>query len=231
MRTNNTPWTVIVLCLIFFFPLGAWLAINKVTESRYDDNVLGDLGKPGPSWTLIFICMLVFFPVGIWLLITKLSRDRGDYEDTGKKIRLAGIILAVYGAFMVLNAWSWSSRLFWLVIPGGGAVVLYMLGNKYVNRGRKYKRYRNIVDITKETSIDKIAAAYPTSYEQAVTDLQEMIDRDYFYKAFLDLQKRQLIFPAFRAGKRVVVDCPNCGAKNTIVEGSVGECTYCKTML
>ena len=103
--------------------------------------------------------------------------------------------------------------------------------------GNKHARYVELVN--SQDDIYNIAAAYPTQYETACKDLQQMICIGYFQNCKLDLSNHKITFAKtldYISGNAVekepvIVKCPGCGAVNKIIPGSAGECEYCGTPL
>jgi len=141
-----------------------------------------------------------------------------------------------------------SSIMISLVFFCGGGLAIINSGKKMKLNAIKYKKYINIVVNQNSANIDNIASAIPTSYENAVTDLQKMINIGYFEDAYIDINNRQLVMPqrqstyippvkssthtvASTTPVTKVVRCKNCGANSTITLGGVDECEYCGSPL
>ncbi len=132
-----------------------------------------------------------------------------------------------------------------LIILGSGAIVSLVAGSRYKQRGKKYIRYVHIVNSGHNHSIDSIAKAVPTTPEKALADIQNMIAIGYFKDSYVDFNRRELIMPLSHVTSNPVmnnpygpavqvqppqprtVQCPNCGATNTIMPGLPTECEYC----
>ena len=209
--------------------------------------------KKSISWGNIILMFIIFFPIGIWLLVKKMTTETLDYIKNGKSLRLFGwvlIIIAFMYIFMGIGGQFEtespsdivSGIVVVLVIFGGTGLISLIKARSFIDKGKKYERYVYIVNSTDETSIDNIAAAYPTSYEQAVKDLQSMINDGYLREAHLDLNNREFIRkrkaapanenqPSSSNNQVTSVKCKNCGATNTVVPGTVNECEYCGSPL
>lgn len=212
--------------------------------------------KKSFSWGLIALMLYLFFPVGIWMIITKMTIEKFNYIKNGKALRiLAWILIGI--AIFSFSIWSSQgfkaedgssavgSAIVMLLIFGGSGLFTLIKANSYIKKGTKYARYVAIVNSGNNMSIDSIAAAYPTTYEKAVTDIQKMIDDGYFMNAYIDLNRRALIIPQINATANVIgnvnssfttsrptsVKCKNCGAENTVIPGSANECEYCGSPL
>ncbi len=213
--------------------------------------------KKSFSWGIIILMFFLFFPVGIWMLVRKMTDEKSNYVKNGKSLKIFAWVLIGFAALypimgitgeLELQAEDGTSLVGGLIATilifgGGGAFSLYK-ANSYIKKGTKYNRYLSIINCSNDTLIDNIAAAYPTSFEQAVKDLQSMLDDGYFMNAYLDLNRRELIMPQKATvnvavnqstspsnGQPMSVKCKNCGATNTIVPGAANECEYCGSPL
>lgn len=214
--------------------------------------------KKSFSWGIIILLFILFFPVGIWMLVKKMTDEKYCYSKNGKSLKIFGwvlfgmgilyFIMGLTGELATEDGSSAVGRTVLLVILfcGGGLFAVFK-GKQFVDRGAKFGRYVAIVNAGSDTSLDNIAAAYPTTYDNAAADLQQMIDAGYFLNAYIDLDKRELVMPATRSIKGAVsnssgngmpadpkprtVKCPNCGATNMIISGAINECEYCGSPL
>lgn len=212
--------------------------------------------KKSTSWGTIILMFFLFFPVGIWMLVKKMTDEKYNYIKNGQSLRILGwiligfalvyLIMGITGEIKTEDGSSAVGAIVMMVMifGGGGAFSLYK-ASSYIKKGKKYSRYVSIINSESDTSIDRIAVAYPTSYEDAVNDIQGMIDDGYFMSAYVDLNNRTLIIPrtgtsTSRSTKQEdtladrrpkSIKCKNCGATNTIVPGAVAECEYCGSPL
>lgn len=198
----------------------------------------------------------LFFPIGIWMLVKKMTDEKFNYIKNGKSLKILAwvligfaVIYLIMGITGDLETEDGSSIvggviMMLMIFGGGGAFALYK-AHSYIKKGTKYNRYISIINSSNNTLIDNIAAAYPTSFEQAAKDLQSMLDDGYFMNAYVDLNRRELIMPPKTAtvnvavnqstspsyGQTTSVKCKNCGATNTVVPGTENECEYCGSPL
>ncbi len=215
--------------------------------------------KKDYSWGIIIFMFFLFFPVGIWMLIRKINGERLSYSKIGKSLKIVGWILLSF-AFIYLmmgitgelemedGSSTVGSVLTSLLIFGGGGYLCLKKSTIYLQRGTKYNKYLSIVNTSNDLSIDRIAAAYPTTFEEAVADLQAMIDDGYFTNSYIDSNRRELVMPKNTTSTHTdsnpmffeqtatteqlrISNCPNCGAPNTNTAGLVVECEYCGSML
>lgn len=214
--------------------------------------------KKSFSWGIIILLFILFFPIGIWMLVRKMSEEKANYTKNGKNLIKFGVALFGVGILCLIMGLAGQlktkdgtinagSIIMLLTLFCGGGLFMAFKGNKFAKRGAKFSRYVAIVNESKDTLIDNIAAAYPTTYESAVSDLQMMIDSGYFLKAHIDLNKRELVMPVIQStndtdgnsvenhmktdAKPRTDKCPNCGASNTIIPGTANECEYCGSPL
>lgn len=217
---KSTSWGVIVLLILLFWPIGAFLLYRKLSG---DKTAVLKNGK---------IILGVGIALAVFAVLSLLMAASGNLETSDGQIQSVGDILVM--------------DLFFLT---GGAVLIYF-GRKMQRDGLKYKKYISIVVNNGITSIDEIASAVPCTYEAAVADLQKMIEIGYFSYAYIDSGSRRLVMPGYSSdeentdddgmdivGERPsvpeqkIVTCSSCGARNKVTEGRISECEYCGTPL
>ena len=212
--------------------------------------------KKSFSWGIIALMFFLFFPIGIWMLVKKMTDEKFNYIKNGKSLKILAWILIGFAVMYLIMGITGELEtedgssvvggviVMLMIFGGGGAFALYK-AYSYIKKGTKYNRYVSIINSSNDTLIDNIAAAYPTSFEQAAKDLQSMLDDGYFMNAYVDLNRRELIMPPKATAVNVAVNqntspsygqptsvkCKNCGATNTVVPGTVNECEYCGSPL
>ena len=212
--------------------------------------------KKSFSWGIIALMFFLFFPIGIWMLVKKMTDEKFNYIKNGKSLKILAWILIGFAVMYLIMGITGELEtedgssvvsgviVMLMIFGGGGAFALYK-AHSYIKKGTKYNRYVSIINSSNDTLIDNIAAAYPTSFEQAAKDLQSMLDDGYFMNAYVDLNRRELIMPPKATtvnvavnqntspsyGQPTSVKCKNCGATNTVVPGTVNECEYCGSPL
>ena len=212
--------------------------------------------KKSFSWGIIALMFFLFFPIGIWMLVKKMTDEKFNYIKNGKSLKILAWILIGFAVMYLIMGITGELEtedgssvvggviVMLMIFRGGGAFALYK-AHSYIKKGTKYNRYVAIINSSNDTLIDNIAAAYPTSFEQAAKDLQSMLDDGYFMNAYVDLNRRELIMPPKATTVNVAVDqntspsygqptsvkCKNCGATNTVVPGTANECEYCGSPL
>ena len=160
--------------------------------------------KKSLPWGVVIVILIWLFPIGIWLVWRKMSIETLNMQKNGKILRVVGFIFAgmslIYFIAGILgqleatgNGSVLGSMIAILVLLGGGGLVAIIGGNKYIKNGKKYDKYAAIINESGENDIDSIAAIYQVSYDEAVDDLQKMIDYGYFPNAYIDQSNRKLI--------------------------------------
>jgi len=210
------------------------------------------------SWGTIILLLILFFPVGIWMIVKKMSDEKHHYLENGRCLKTYGFVLLGLGIFYLIMGFLGEiqteddSSIVGNVITGliifcGGGLLMIRKGKQFMTRGKKFNRYVAIINAENDTSIDRIASAYPTTYTVAVNDLQQMLDFGYFLNAYIDQHQRALIMPPSKSTnftsvmtdqnnnlalkKPRIIKCPSCGAINKILPGKTNECEYCGSPL
>lgn len=216
--------------------------------------------KKSFSWGIIVLMLFLFFPVAIFMIIKKMTDEKFNYVKNGKSLKILGIVLLCFaGIYLIMGLTDGfqptedgSSVIGGVIVCelifGGCGALCLIKGMKHVKRGEKYNRYVSIINASNDLLIDNIAAAVPTTYDRATSDIQSMLDAGYFMNAYLDLNRRELIMAKAASQPNVVINnvytntnaadsvprsvkCPNCGATNTIILGTKNECEYCGSPL
>ncbi|HEX3076607.1 MAG TPA: hypothetical protein VHQ24_07080 [Lachnospiraceae bacterium] len=225
-------WAVIILALIFFWPLGLFLIYRKFSKERIVE-LQNSKALRVVGW--FFIIMAVGF----------LCSKAGYNNEVSE------------GVVMTRNSGPTTQEFnntmnFLIVFCGGGGLLMLYVARRMKLKVRRIQKYIALVDGKNITSIDNIASAIPIKYSDAIEDLQSLINKGYFPESYIDHESRQIVKPQRTFTKVVyeehvwksrenselkqepkkepktkVVTCKNCGANNTITEGLVGECEYC----
>lgn len=176
----------------------------------------------------------------------KIDLDKKALFNSGRTLGIIGCILLVLGIFYTIGSIGDSTMTVGQVFSGlllfvGGGIALIVVSRRNKKKAQKFKKYIAIVVNQNITSIDNIAAAMDLPYDVVKSDLQNMIDKEYFFNAYINESKREIIIVHKRKQdynkeasvkfnpnvQVVVVTCKGCGAKNKILKGSVGECEFC----
>lgn len=200
--------------------------------------------KMGAPWGAVIALLFLFFPVGIFLLASKISRETFRYTENARVLRILGAVLVALGAFYVISSFAGDKNLnsgekiadslpLAATLFVGGGITLLISSFRLREKAVRYARYVAIVNATDPISLDQIAASYPRSYERVCDELQEMLDAGYFKGGTLDLQNRKLRVSSTEpnrtgagSGPRLV-QCPGCGAVQSIAGFGPVECEYC----
>lgn len=206
-------------------------------------------GKKSTPWGVIILLLIVFSPIGIYLLISKLTIIKAAALKNSRTLSIIGWILIVFCVYFLIMAatgnvktYSTSnisgSIIYAFVFYGGGGTFMVYFAHKMRVNALKFKKYIFIVGNQKQTSLDKIAVAIPTTYEKACTDLQHMINIGYFVDAYLDTNNRQIVLPNRKQSEDAslqqqikAIECKNCGANNNVIVGQVYKCEYCDSIM
>ena len=210
-----------------------------------DTNHLNGQIKPKISWWIswpgIIIAFILFWPVGAILLWRRIASDKKAEMLSGRVIQIIGWVCVAFSALGIavsvsegMTGEDVSMIIFFL---GAGAVLIFF-GRRMKANAAKFKKYINIVGNQHMYLIDNIAGAAGLPADKVKVDLQKMIDKGYFTGAYIDEANRELIMPVQNVVPKqennttnnagmIVVTCKSCGANNTIVKGTAGECEYC----
>ncbi len=206
-------WTAIVLAFIFFFPLGIYLLIKRISigsqpvntvviHERYSDGVPVQPVKDGKImkiWAIV-CCVLTV----IYLIMLFIEPERGPYLT-------AAVFFGVIGA------------------------VLMVISVKLQKKSDKIKKYSAVIS-SGISSLESIAEAMGNSYGETYRDLEDMIRSNILRGAYIDEKRKKLVTSnqsgerIEEGGKTVTVKCPFCGAACEI-RGTKGECGYCGSVV
>ncbi|MBU5674913.1 hypothetical protein KQI88_00600 [Alkaliphilus sp. MSJ-5] len=172
-----------------------------INYSSYNTNDQESLTNPKIPWWLSFpaltIITMLSFPVGIFLIW---KRTKVDTNSKGIIITVFGGILVFIGtlAFVILvippqdiDNSDINVIVFFLIL----GFSLIFLGRKKRKDAEKLKKYISIILTNKETSINNIAAAIPTSYKTAKKDIQNLIKKGYLTGIYINEATGEIIFP------------------------------------
>lgn len=161
--------------------------------------------KSSPSWGVVIFLLIIFWPVGLYLLFKKIST--GDTLGEGKVLRVVGwmfiVIAIVYislgesNLVVSENAENVESTIEVLRGVGSfffiGGVIMIIMAKRKRTKANRYRKYIAIVENNRVRQIDSIASAFPTTYEKAHDDLQEMINKGFLEDAYIDESKREIV--------------------------------------
>jgi hypothetical protein len=201
------------------------------------------------AWGWIIICFIFFWPLGLFFLLRKLTADRSaTLTNSGTISTISYVLIALCIMYLFLALTGNADMLVAAFLLGFGGFWVYRLGQRTKTTGERYTRYIVLIVNQGQTSIDTIALAIGVSYEDAVNDLQKMIDTGYFANAYIDVSRREIVLaqtaaqqaatqpnPQYAAATptqtATVVTCRSCGANNRVTTGQPAECEYCGSLL
>jgi len=201
--TTLYSWPVIILFLIFFFPVAIYLMYKRFSIDKA--NMMKNA-----KITRNFGIAIIF--LGLFYFIMALT---GNVETTEETMNPVGAAIAM------------------LSICGGAGLWLLLVANKMYKNGLKYKKYVKAVVNQGHTAVDNIAANVGVTYETALDDLYKMMEQGYFGGSYIDETNREIILPKASIQDPVikedtkVVSCKSCGANNTVFIGRANSCEYC----
>jgi hypothetical protein len=151
-------------------------------------------------------------------------------------------ICLIAGSFMKWSENSLAGLVFCFICTGIG-IFLIIMGRKIKNRTQKIIQYANIIEIQKETNVDRIADSINKSVDSVITDIQSFISQGNMTGVYLDLSTHEIVFR--KPGDNIPVQgvsnntlqvekdviCKACGATNHLPKGSDGKCEYCGSMM
>lgn len=213
---KSKSWTLIIVLLIFVWPVGLFFLVQKLRNDKTA------VFQKSSVLKYISYVLIGFGAISIILTLT------GQMEQT-----VDGVTTVVTGSDMIF--YIVVSLLF---IAGG---VLILRKSRSIEAERKqYRDYISLIVNSKVTSIAKISSTLAISATQVTQDLQNMIDKGYFQNAYIDKTKQCIVLENHSQNVttqenidndfRTVV-CPGCGAQNVIKGHGTTECEYCGTLL
>jgi len=195
------------------------------------------------SWPFIIIIFIIFLPLGLFLIWKRSLIDKKANSPLGNIIFIFGCInlfILFTGLVQCITKGFKSGDISTIIFFLLSGIGLIWIGKKIKNNVKKSEKYISIIANKGILDIDIIAAAIPTSYENAIKDLQQIFDEGFFGGAYINESKRQIIMPqktvehssnqsnmAAESPKMHVVTCKNCGAQNSISAGTVVDCEFC----
>lgn len=192
------------------------------------------------TWPFIITILFFFWPVGIFLIWKRVNINNRATLNGGKTTYIIGLsclIIAGLSFLFGLSEGFSNDDVLGIIIFGTTGAALAFTGNKKKKISQKYKKYKALIVNQRLTSLDNIAALIPTTYEEAVFDIQKMIDNGYLPGVYINYNERVVVLPQNNSNAsfdmhmpnsatRVVI-CKSCGASNKLSVGATCECQYC----
>ncbi len=172
-------------------------------------------------------------------------------------IKVIGIVLFIIGFFFVItvianltgdNAAGYTSNTVFsgVVVYVAPGAILYGWQRSITLRKNRYKGYIELFP-EEQTLIDPLVKQIERSYETITRELNEMIAEGLFPGAYVDHASRSFVRsfaaeaevsgealprvqPVEEKIEAVLVECPNCGARKTLVSKQA-PCDYCGSLL
>ena len=185
------------------------------------------------AWIWVILALIVFWPAGLFLLFKKLEQDRSATMKSGTLVAVVSFFLMflgfIYFTLMFTDSFAYIIP---MLLFGGGGFWLFRVSRRMKATGKRYRSYIELIINQGKTSIDNMAQAMGVTYQMAETDLQKMIEKGFFQRAYIDRDRRMIVLPEMQpqGGQTLpqerVVACKGCGANNR-VRTHVSECEYC----
>ena len=214
---------------------------RKVT-SDYNKTIKPRKKTGSHSWGLIIFLLIIFWPVGVYFLISKLSVDKKASLSSGRKMTIWGWVIVGMGVISwgPLIEDDWASGIFGKLFFIFAGFALVYIGKKSSVNAAKYKQYIDLIVNKKVRSIATISSAIPVSHDQAIKDIQEMINKGFFEDAYINFNLNEIVLLNTDAvdaqanhykAEMLVVPCHGCGANNRVAKGEVENCQYCGSLI
>ena len=204
--------------------------------------------KISAPWVVIAVLLFLVWPLGLVLLVKKLTVDRSATFKCGNVLFILSIIIIFIGsAYLTASVYQDSHLAIHACILLAGGLWLFILAISIMAKGRRYKKYIDLVVNKSMTSIEYIAAEVGVPYNKAVDDLRKMVSARYFPGAHVSIPRKELYFSQPQHPQAVwdqrnketkaerpsdkVVSCTGCGANNKVPAGQLTECEYCGSPL
>lgn len=122
---------------------------------------------------------------------------------SGEGLTIGGSIMAAifgFSSMMILlggltagNLLQALPGLFPTLAFGAGGLVMASIGIQRTRRAKRYRKYLSLIGKRECISISSLASAMPVSSAKAMDDLQEMLDKGYLPKGYLDFNSGMLV--------------------------------------
>lgn len=167
------------------------------------------------------------------------------YSILGKILSLIGYIGFLFfliGGAALISEGDSDSFIVCLVLM---AVFFFLIikGSQMKRRIKRFRRYISLISKERITSLVGIASRTSRPIDFVKKDLQKMIDKKFFFDAYLDLQRDEIIInnqnstvsevyqPVQTKIETETVKCPGCGAANARQKGKFINCEYCGSLI
>lgn len=151
-----------------------------------------------------------------------------------------GLIFLIMGLVSFrMPIWLSAMCLIFMII----GILLLIFGYRRRGFHKIFRNYSARLSQDQTGSITRLANGTGKSYETVEKQLQKMIARGFFSNAYIDGNRKCVIFSHFQnqngretpknaqhqgyGARDILVTCKGCGASNKIKAGTVTECEYC----
>lgn len=214
-KHKRTSVTLIIIWMIFFFPVGVYFIYKRMTEDK-TETLKNSKKVYALGWILIALGIMYFSMA----LTGQLTTDDGS---------IAGMLIMIVVLFFGGGFWTLS-----------GARNMNKRGRKYnqyisvINAGETdIDIIAGAVSVTYETALKDIQELidigfFPNAYINASSKKLVLVDND--------IDGQQITLQTKSTSKsdlnrKKVIKCSTCGANMVVIEGEIIKCEYCGTLL
>jgi hypothetical protein len=173
--------------------------VTTVLATRFGGNMSNER-KSIPVY--VYVMLFVFFPVGIFLLYRHLTSDKTNLMRNSGIMRNFGIGFIVFAVLGFIGGLSGGTSLGVLLtelsIAAGGGVMIYQSNNLRL-LAERYRWYIDMVVNHGIRSIPQIAESAQLPTQSVSSDLQNMINMDFFSGAYIDAQSNSIVLKPHHA--------------------------------
>lgn len=166
---KSKSWTLIIVLLIFVWPVGLFFLIQKLRDDKTA------VFEKSSTLKYISFALIGFGVISIFMTLT------GQMTQT-----VDGVKTVVTG----------SDMLFYIVVSLlfiAGGLLLFKKCLSIEEERKRYRDYISLIVNSNITSIPQISSARAVSSTQVAHDLQVMIDKGYFQNAYIDKTKQCIV--------------------------------------
>lgn len=199
-NTQKTPsWAAIVLWFIFFWPIGIYLLIKKLSTDK--SATVTNNGK-------ILLAIGIFFVLGAFIMLSSLINGESDKSTAVGGILFYGIggVLMIYASIKQKETGERYKKYIDIVINQGQTTIENIASQMQLSYEDTVKDLQKMI----EKGYFKNAHIDYQNHEIIVENNQKSEESNWGN----DIAEK-------------VIKCPNCGGNNVIRIGRVCECDFC----